>query len=94
MTTIYMHDGEAMWLYHFELNVANYVSFDLINVNWLIVEEEIKIEHRLTGLGSTSNEERRFTIVGTISSKLIGNTYDKEHSPCSITLSCPMPHLQ
>ncbi len=64
-----MHDGEAMWLHHFELYVANYVSFDLINVNWLIVEEEIEIEHRLTGLGSTSNEEKRFTIVGTISSK-------------------------
>ncbi len=89
-----MHDGEAMWLYHIELNVENYVSFHLINVKWLIVEEELEIEHKSIGLGSTSNEERKFTIVDTISSKLISNTYDKEHSPWSITPTCPMPHLQ
>ncbi len=54
----------------------------------------MEIEHKLIGLGSISNEKRRFTIVGTISSKPINNTYDKEHSLCSTTLSCPMPHLQ
>jgi hypothetical protein len=60
----------------------------------LIVGEELETKHRLIGLGSISNEERRFTIVGTISSRPINNIYDKEHSPCNTTLSCPMPHLQ
>jgi hypothetical protein len=34
----------------------------------LIVGEELETKHRVIGLGSISNEERRFTIVGTISS--------------------------
>jgi hypothetical protein len=44
----------------------------------------------LIGLRSTSNEIQKFTLVGTISSMPISNTYDPTHSPCSVAPSCPM----
>jgi hypothetical protein len=36
----------------------------------------------------------RFTLVGTILGKAIIGTYDKEHSPWSITPSCLRPPIQ
>jgi hypothetical protein len=58
------------------------------------IGEELDIEPRLTELGSTSNEEQRFTLVGAISSVLINSTYNPTHSPCSATPSCPMLSLK
>jgi hypothetical protein len=58
------------------------------------IGEELEIEPKMIGLGSTSNEERRFTIVGTMSSIPISSTYDPTHSPCNITPSCLMSSLK
>jgi hypothetical protein len=54
----------------------------------------LETKPKLTGLKSTSNEKRRFTTVGTMSSMPISSTYDLVHSPCSITTSCPMSSLK
>ncbi len=56
--------------------------------------EDLDIKPRLTGLGTISNEKQIFTLVGTISSMQINNTYDRTHNPCSATPSCPMPSLK
>jgi hypothetical protein len=56
--------------------------------------EDLDIKPRLTRLGSTSNEQQRFTLVGAISSVPISNTYDPTHSPFSATPSCPMSSLK
>ncbi len=56
--------------------------------------EDLDIEPKLTGLRSTSNEKRRFTLVGIISCMPISSTYDPTHSPCSVAPSCPMSSLK
>jgi hypothetical protein len=56
--------------------------------------EDLDIKPKLTGLGSISNEERRFTLVGAISSVPISNTYSPTHSPCNVAPSCPMSSLK
>ncbi len=56
--------------------------------------EDLDIKPRLTGLGSISNEKQIFTLIGTISSMQISNTYNQTHNPCSATPSCPMASLK
>jgi hypothetical protein len=55
--------------------------------------EDLDIELKLAKLGSTSNEEQKFTLVGAISSLPFSSTYNRKHSPCNATPSCPMPSL-
>jgi hypothetical protein len=45
------------------------------------------------GLGSISNEKRKFTLIGVISSVPINSTYDPMHNPCNATPSCLMSSL-
>jgi hypothetical protein len=52
--------------------------------------EELETEPKLIILRSTSNEEKKFTIVGTMSNIPISSTYDPTHYPCNIAPSCPM----
>jgi hypothetical protein len=56
--------------------------------------EDLDIEPKLIKLGSTPNEQQRFTLVGAISSVPISNTYNPTHSPCNAIPSCPMSSLK
>jgi hypothetical protein len=56
--------------------------------------EDLDTEPKLTRLGSISNEEWRFTLVGAISSMPISDTYNPTHSRCNVAPSCPMSSLK
>jgi hypothetical protein len=58
--------------------------------------EEVETKLRVTGLGSTSefgtpNVEKRFTLVGAISSPSLGNAFELKHNHSSTIPLCPRP---
>ncbi len=64
---------------------------------YFTTREELEIELRMIGLGSTSettNTKRRFTTVGPSSNNPTINPYNNEQSPCSTTPSCPKPNVE
>jgi len=74
------------------LHIAN-CDFSL-SQTMICIGEDLDIEPKLTEHGSTSNDKRRFILIGAISSMLISGTYNPTHSPYSVTPSCPMSALK